>query len=426
MKRTVLASAALLLAVSAGAQETAYEKDAQGRIAAVTTPEGTTRYTYFPDGLIESVQHPDATRETYRHEELVTAAQPAVSSQTAASQNRFLFTGYLWDAETGLYYAKARYYDPKVGRFITQDSYLGELTDPPSLHRYLYAHDNPTRFIDPTGHSDADANRLAAAMHKRTGFLASDHRPAHERGWWYNFGRELYVDLPPRLIPMGQLEGLANQYGGQFAKGTTEIVVAAVLPPAVKKGAQALVARYPVLGKSVTDAARQALQRPRARPATAEAPAPPIETSSFADAALSDRAFMPTGDGRMAPLHRRIAGGSQGADAGLAPSSETALTAYDPEFAAQQLLGRPPITPGGRQIYVHAAERMTNPPAGRAAMAVEEVDLVLDTATKVRKITPHKEGITVTVQRPDLPGKPQVVVDSETGKRVLNVIKQDE
>ena len=37
-------------------------------------------------------------------------------------------------------------------RFINQDSYLGEIVTPPSLHRYLYAFGNPTYYIDPTGH----------------------------------------------------------------------------------------------------------------------------------------------------------------------------------------------------------------------------------------------------------------------------------
>jgi len=49
--------------------------------------------------------------------------------------------------------------------------------------------------------------------------------------------------------------------------------------------------------------------------------------------------------------------------------------------------------------------------------------LVLDTATRVRKVTIKADGDTVTVQRPDLPGKPQVVVDAATGKRVVTVIK---
>ena len=46
----------------------------------------------------------------------------------------------------------ARYFDPKLGRFLTQDSYLGQIDEPPSLHRYLYANANPLFFTDPTGH----------------------------------------------------------------------------------------------------------------------------------------------------------------------------------------------------------------------------------------------------------------------------------
>ena len=43
-------------------------------------------------------------------------------------------------------------FDPKLGRFLTQDSFLGQIDEPPSLHRYLYANANPLFFTDPTGH----------------------------------------------------------------------------------------------------------------------------------------------------------------------------------------------------------------------------------------------------------------------------------
>ena len=61
------------------------------------------------------------------------------------------FIGYLKDPESGLYYAKARYYDPRIARFATQDPEEGNVMQPPSLHLYLYAYANPTVFVDPTG-----------------------------------------------------------------------------------------------------------------------------------------------------------------------------------------------------------------------------------------------------------------------------------
>jgi len=44
--------------------------------------------------------------------------------------NELCYTGQTRDKETGLYYCNARYYDPTYGRFLTQDTYQGEQTDP--------------------------------------------------------------------------------------------------------------------------------------------------------------------------------------------------------------------------------------------------------------------------------------------------------
>lgn len=76
----------------------------------------------------------------------------AIRSQTGTTANRRVFTGHEHDANTGLVNMGARFYDPETARFITQDSYLGEGTTPPSLHRYLYAYSNPGRYVDPDGH----------------------------------------------------------------------------------------------------------------------------------------------------------------------------------------------------------------------------------------------------------------------------------
>jgi len=63
---------------------------------------------------------------------------------------RFLFAGRELDAETGLYYDRARYYDPKLGRFLSEDPirFLG------GTNLYRYAHDNPVSRTDPRGTTD--------------------------------------------------------------------------------------------------------------------------------------------------------------------------------------------------------------------------------------------------------------------------------
>ena len=75
----------------------------------------------------------------------------AIAELVADDGQSFGFTGYVKDTESGLYYAKARYYDPATARFNTEDPEAGKDMTPPSLHRYLYAYSNPTVYIDPTG-----------------------------------------------------------------------------------------------------------------------------------------------------------------------------------------------------------------------------------------------------------------------------------
>jgi RHS repeat-associated protein len=83
--------------------------------------------------------------------------------QTGTSPNRHIFTGKQHDPNTGLVYFGARYYDPTTARFITQDSYLGEPDQPPSLHRYLYAYSIPTVYVDLEGYAASWADMVQGA-----------------------------------------------------------------------------------------------------------------------------------------------------------------------------------------------------------------------------------------------------------------------
>lgn len=72
-----------------------------------------------------------------------------VTSQTVPPQGiRFLYTGREFDAETGLYNYRARYYDAALGSFLSEDP-LGLRTN--ALNLYSYVGASPTQATDPTG-----------------------------------------------------------------------------------------------------------------------------------------------------------------------------------------------------------------------------------------------------------------------------------
>ncbi|MBN2257394.1 MAG: RHS repeat-associated core domain-containing protein [Anaerolineaceae bacterium] len=64
----------------------------------------------------------------------------------------FKYTGQR-QAEAGLYFYNARWYDPEVGRFIQADTIIPEPGVPLAWDRYAYGYNNPVKYTDPSGHN---------------------------------------------------------------------------------------------------------------------------------------------------------------------------------------------------------------------------------------------------------------------------------
>ena len=113
-----------------------YEADALGSISSLSNSSGTPANTYAYDSFGN------------------------LTASTGTLSNYFQYTGREFDAEIGLYYYRARYYDSTIGRFLSEDPLRFKagamiLEDPfhfkPGTNFYNYAFNSPLQWRDPDG-----------------------------------------------------------------------------------------------------------------------------------------------------------------------------------------------------------------------------------------------------------------------------------
>ena len=138
-----------------------YACDEMGSITHVTDEEGSVLNRYEYDAFGDC---------TYKEETVA---------------NRFGFAGEQFDPVAGMYYLRARFYNPVIGKFIQEDTYYGD-----GLNLYAYCHNNPVGYVDPSGHAAACLNKQKALklLEEKLG-KDIDLEEAYQ-----NFKRELGVD----------------------------------------------------------------------------------------------------------------------------------------------------------------------------------------------------------------------------------------
>lgn len=112
-----------------------YHYDGLGSVVALTDQAGKLKAKYVYD----------AWGETLR------------STAKIGTKNKFQFTGEALDPGTGLYYLRARYYDPSVSRFTSRD--LLPVSAPFGANSYQYSFLNPIRYRDPAGLSAVETSQ---------------------------------------------------------------------------------------------------------------------------------------------------------------------------------------------------------------------------------------------------------------------------
>ena len=162
------------LAVDRNETVTRYIYDAAGNLLAEADTDGITRYYIHGAGLLAMVTsggtpycyHFDATGHTIA---LTDAGKTVVNKyaytpfgvlagQEEAVEQPFKFVGQfgVMTEDNGWYYMRARYYDPEMGRFISEDP-LG--FDGGDVNLYAYCSNDPVNYIDPDGLSPYDITR---------------------------------------------------------------------------------------------------------------------------------------------------------------------------------------------------------------------------------------------------------------------------
>src|ERR1700722_803563 len=113
-----------------------YEQDGLGSVTSLSNAAGALANTYTYDSFGK------------------------LTATTGPLTNALQFTGREFDAETGLRYYRFRYFDPTIGRFISEDP----IGFDGGINFYQYVQNNPSLLIDPFGLSSMTFNRANGSL----------------------------------------------------------------------------------------------------------------------------------------------------------------------------------------------------------------------------------------------------------------------
>ncbi|HXJ94595.1 MAG TPA: RHS repeat-associated core domain-containing protein, partial [Terriglobia bacterium] len=128
-----------LLAMLRSGATSYYERDGLGSVTSLSNAAGALTQTYTFDSFGNT------------------------TNSSGSLTNPFQYTSREFDTETTLYYMRARYFDPKTGRFLSEDPLGFSVGD----NFYAYSLNSPVNFVDPAGLSPFDLYNLYEKARKK-------------------------------------------------------------------------------------------------------------------------------------------------------------------------------------------------------------------------------------------------------------------
>jgi len=134
----------------------------------LTVTQGANTYYYHKDGLGSVVNLTDSAGNVVKSYTYKSFAE--IYSESGSLSQPFTFTGREYDTESGLYYYRARYYDPRAGRFLTKDT-IGFAGGDVNLYRMVQ--NDPVNWVDlegltQKGKQNIEVNHLGKTLTKKT------------------------------------------------------------------------------------------------------------------------------------------------------------------------------------------------------------------------------------------------------------------
>ena len=229
------------------AGEYSYLYDGQGNVTTtMRAGQISDSYSYDPFGEITAVTH-DGTAKTPLE----------AQNDNGLSDNDVLwgYNGEEYIEEAGLQYLRQRHYSPETGTFTSQDTNEGDLTNPLSQNRYIYAENDPVNGNDPGG----DKKKAKKTSTKKTSKKSSKSSSKSSKKTSKKTNKKTTSKKSPSKKKASSKKSSSKKSGSKWNKFKSYVKGRyTATKKGVKKGYRILKDKAKVLKKSVTCKVKQA------------------------------------------------------------------------------------------------------------------------------------------------------------------------